>query len=331
MILRAGYAFEAAEGRPPDRRDAALNALQARPGQKQRFSIGGTLRIDSIHVGTRLKPYRTAVDWRWTTNYAAALGDANPCYFDDTRPEGIVAHPVFAVAVTWPMTLHLDQYIESASFPVDLMAMQVHHTEHIALHRPVRPGQTLTITGTVAAIWPHRAGTRVILRYEAADQEHRPVFTEHIGGLLRGVACADAGRGLDGLPPDPPPAPEGLPAWEVPITVDPLFSYVYDGCSGIVFPIHTSPAFARSVGLPGIIVQGTGTLALAVRELVDREAGGDPQRITALACRFSGMVRPGTTIRVVLTHRGGKDLFFEVRDAEGKRALSNGHARLTAP
>ncbi len=285
------------------------------------------MQIDSTHVGTLLTPYRTVVDWRWMTNYAAAVGDANPRYFDDTRPEGIVAHPVFPVAVTWPVTLHLDRYIESASFPVQLMAMQVHHTEHIRLHRPIRAGQALTVAGTVAAILPHRAGTRVILRYETSDQDGLVVFTEHIGGLLRGVSCTDPGRSLNELPPDPAPAPEHDPIWQVPIAVAPLFPYLYDGCSGIVFPIHTSPAFARGVGLPGILVQGTATLALAVRELVDREADGDPGRILELGCRFSGMVRPGTTIRVVLNHRGGKDLSFAVRQDQGQRVL-NGYVRL---
>jgi len=112
------------------------------------------------------------------------------------------------------------------------------------------------------------------------------------------------------------------------VAIDPLFTYVYDGCSDIVFPIHTSPAFAHSVGLPGIIVQGTATLALAVSQIVEREAGGDPARIASVAGRFSGMVRPGTTIRVVLKHRDGEDLFFEVHDENGRRAVSNGHARL---
>mgnify|MGYP000935739292 CR=1 FL=1 len=289
------------------------------------------MRIDSTHVGTRLKPYRVVVDWRWTTNYAAALGDANPCYFDDARPGGILAHPVFAAAVTWPVTLHLDRYVESASFPAALMALQVHHTEQVVLHQPVRPGQELTVRGALAAILPHRAGTRVVLRYRAEDQAGVPVFTEYIGGLLRGVTCADAGRCLDDLPPEPPAAPAEGSAWEAPVAVHALLPYVYDGCSGIVFPIHTSPAFARSVGLPGIIVQGTATLALAVRELVNREAGGDPGRIAILACRFAGMVLPGTTVSVVLRHREGEQLFFEVRTAEGQRALSNGYACLKAP
>ena len=288
------------------------------------------MQIDSAHVGTRLSPYFAAVDWRWMTNYAAAVGDTNPCYLDDTRGSGIVAHPVFPVAITWPVTLHLDRYLEGSAFPVELMAMQVHHSEYIALHRPIRPGQQLTVAGAVAAIWPHRAGSRVILRYDASDQDGQAVFTEHIGGLLRGVSCTDEGRGLDDLPPDPPPAPEGPPLWEAPVAVDPLFSYRYDAGSGIAFPIHTSPAFARTVGLPGIIVQGTATLALAVRELVNREAAGDPRRIAALACRFTGMVLPRTPIRVVLQHRAGENLFFEVRDSEEKRVLSRGHARLKA-
>ena len=289
------------------------------------------MHIDSTHVGTRLKPYRTVVGWRRTTNFAAALGDDNPWYFDDTRPEGLVAHPVFPVAVTWPITLCLDRYLQGSPFPVELMAMQVHHTEHIAVHRPIRPEQALTVAGTVAAILPHRAGTRVILRYEAADEEGRAIFTEHVGGMLRGVSCRDPGRSLAGLPPDPPAAPERDPPWQAFLAIDPMLPYIYDGCSDIVFPIHTSPAFARSVGLPGIIVQGTASLALAVRELVNREAGGDPQRIASVACRFSGMVLPGTRIRVVLKHRHHLDLFFEVRDANDNRAVSNGHARLTPP
>ena len=58
------------------------------------------MHIDSEHVGTRLRPYQTVVTARQTTNYAAAVGGFSPCYFDDTRPDGIIAHPVFPVAIT---------------------------------------------------------------------------------------------------------------------------------------------------------------------------------------------------------------------------------------
>ncbi|MBI9084953.1 MAG: MaoC family dehydratase N-terminal domain-containing protein [Desulfobacterales bacterium] len=286
------------------------------------------MKISSTHVGTLLSAYRTVIDWRRTTNYAAAVGDHNPCYFDDTRPEGLMAHPVFPVAVTWPITLHMDRYLQGTTFPVELMAMQVHHTEHIVLHRPICPEQALTVAGTVAAILPHRAGTRVVIRYEAADDDGRPVFTEHIGGMLRGVACTDDGHSLPGLPPDPPPVPDSAPLWRRPLAIDPMLPYIYDGCSDIVFPIHTSPAFAMAVGLPGIILQGTCTLALAVRELVAAEVHGRPEWVTDFSCRFAGMVFPGSTVTVRLLQRMTEEdrtiLCFDVTDETGRPALRSG-------
>ena len=286
------------------------------------------MKLSSTHVGLALKPCPAAVDWRRTTNYAAALDDGNPRYFDDTHPDGLVAHPVFPVAVTWPVTLHLDRFVPPNSFPVELMATMVHHSEHIAIHRPLRPPASLTVAGTLAAIAPHRAGTRVVIRYEAADETGAPVFTEHIGGLLRGATCTDAGRSLPGSPEEPSASAAPAPLWHRIVRIRPSLPYVYDGCSDIVFPIHTSPAFARSVGLPGILLQGTATLALAVSELVNREAGADPTRIESVSCRFSGMVLPGTDIDIVLTAKTEEHLFFEVINPQGKKAISNGQVRI---
>ncbi|HXK64886.1 MAG TPA: MaoC/PaaZ C-terminal domain-containing protein, partial [Spirochaetota bacterium] len=95
---------------------------------------------------------------------------------------------------------------------------------------------------------------------------------------------------------------------------------------------HTSVGFARIVGLPDIILQGTATLAFAARELTDNEAAGNPQRLKELSCRFTGMVVPPADIRVLLLqreeHASGTDLFFEVHGKEG-RVLSNGYARIS--
>ncbi len=87
--------------------------------------------------------------------------------------------------------------------------------------------------------------------------------------------------------------------------------------------------FARQVGLPGIILQGTATLALAVTELVNRELGGEAGRVRAVSCRFTGMVLPGTDISVRLLAKdesgGERGLFFEVRNGNGERAVSDGY------
>lgn len=289
------------------------------------------MELSSHFVGTRLKEYRTTVTWRDTMNYAAAVGDANPCYLDDERPGGIVAPPMFAVAVTWPILERIWDYIEDPDFPRELLMTQVHYTEHLQFHRPVRPGDDLTIRGAVAAIMPHRAGTHIVIRFDAADGGNVPVFTEHIGALLRGVDCTDEGRGGDALPRVPPSPDEAVPVWESPIHIDPCAPFVYDGCTRIHFPIHTSVKFAHDVGLPGRILQGTATLAYAVRELIDREGEGNPLAVESVSCRFSGMVIPGGEIAVRLLRKtpgGGTDLFFDVINDEGKTAISHGYMRL---
>ncbi|MEA3470508.1 MAG: hypothetical protein U9R24_02190, partial [Thermodesulfobacteriota bacterium] len=62
------------------------------------------------------------------------------------------------------------------------------------------------------------------------------------------------------------------------------------------------------------------------------EAGGNPFELKSAYCRFTGMVLPGTTIRVQLIKKdssgGGADLFFAVLNAEEKRAISGGYVRL---
>ena len=261
-------------------------------------------------------------------NYAAAVLDGNPVYLDDETQGGVIAPPMYAVSLTWPLIANIWNHIDAEGFQKEVMMKMVHYTEHIEFIRPVRPGDDLTIAGRIAAILPHRAGTHIVLRLTANDSQGNAVFIEHMGGMLRGVRCIDDGTGLESIPlisrHESP-----CNSWEKEIDIHPLAAHIYDGCTGIHFPIHTSPAFARSVGLPGIILQGTATLAIAARELISIEAGGDPAMLKELSCRFTGMVMPGSKIRVCLVGKNGSELFFEVLDENGQKALSSGCIKLT--
>ena len=285
-------------------------------------------------VGARLKPYRTHVDWRQTTNFAAGIGDANPRYLDDTREEGLVAPPTYAVAVSWPLLAAIQDYIDVELRPELLLGM-VHYSEVLEIHRLIRPADSLRLDGHVAALLPHRKGSYLVLRLDAVDDRERLVHTEWIGALLRGVSCEGKGIGADVLPSPPKPAVElpDTPRWEALIEVPPQAPWVYDAASGIEFAIHTSRAFALQVGLPGPILQGTASLAMAVRELINREADGVPERLELLSARFLGMIEPGLTgteIRIQLLARREQDLYFRVLNAAGKTAIGDGYARFSA-
>lgn len=285
------------------------------------------MEIGSELVGIRSKVHRVSLHWRQTMNFAAGVGDDNPRYLDDERPEGVVAPPMLAVALTWPLAERPGDFWDRY-FPMEVARRQVHYTEHITWRRLMRPGDTLEVRGEVAAIQPHPKGTLVTLRNTATDAAGDLVFEEFAGALMRGVQCVDRGATAIPLPEWRPSDPCREPVWAAPVPIDRLAAHVYDACSNIIFPIHTSVKFARAAGLPDILLQGTATLSLAVRELLNREAAGDPARLTAISGRFAGMVVPGGGIVVRMTERrsipDGTECAFDVQDHTGRPVVSDG-------
>ena len=290
------------------------------------------MKISSQFINTPLKEYKVKVDWRSIMNYAAAINDDNPNYFNDESENGIKAHPMFPVAVTWPIMENLSNYINSENFPIRVFTTIVHYYEHMKIYRLIRPDDEIKINGKITAILPHRAGTHVTLRLDAVDKKNNPVFTEYIGGMLRGVKCEGDGKGEESLPMRTILKSDDEPIWKRNVNIDKLRSFVYDGCTDIVFPIHTSKKFAHFVGLPDIILQGTATLAFAVKEIINVESERDPNRVREIACNFSGMVYPDSNISIHVKKKketgNSKEIFFEVYNHENKKAIRNGYILL---
>ena len=289
------------------------------------------LIIDSKYVGVPWKQVIKEVTWRMTTNYAAAIGDENPLYFDDESEEGLLTHPMFAVTLGWPLAQKIKDYID-LPYSDEALARNVHYTEYLDLRKPIKPGDKVKICSDIAAAVPHRSGTEVVFRFKVTDMEGAIYHIEHMGVMLRGVSCPDGGKGEADLPARLR-ARSYQAAWSSDVKIAKTLPYVYDGCTDIVFDIHTSPAYAHSVGLPDIVVQGTASLALSVREIVSKELGGDPRGICAIGARFTGMVFAGNTVSVELLERreapDGTELFFRTINKDtGKVAVSDGYIRM---
>jgi len=288
------------------------------------------VEVNSSVVGQRMRVFTTEVTQRRINNYAAAVGDPNPCYLDDARQSGLIAPPTLAAALTWPLIQNIYDYLD-LGFPAEIMFRIVHYSEQLVIERPLKPGDRLSIEGQVVAVVPEKSGTHVIFKLPALDQEGSLVFTEYIGGMLRGVECTDPGRTTGKLPAIPSSPGNLEPIWEAAVPIKREDCYIYEGCADVPFPIHTSPSFARSMGLPDIIYFGIGTLARAVSALVNRELGANPVGIRHLACTFRGMVTPESFIRIQLLERKqndtGLELFFRILNQQGKEAVSEGYLR----
>jgi len=292
------------------------------------------LVMTSAGLGKTVEDTYREISWRDTMNYAAATGDNNPVYFDDTKPGGVIAPPMYAVAFTWPVvTGQRVQIPAEARRPKESGLRGVHATQHMLFHRLIKPGQQIKTEIKMVSIRQTRAGVHLINRITAVDNRGNKVFTEYTGSMLRGVTCTDDGGNVEELPINPDFDEASRNIWTISIPVARHAAHVYDGCTDIINPIHTSEGVAAAVDLPDIILQGTCTLALAARELVNQEADKDPGRLKELACQFSKMVIPGTTIQIQLTHRkltedGSKKLGFQVINSQGEIAVSKGYAKI---
>ena len=146
------------------------------------------------------------------------------------------------------------------------------------------------------------------------------------------MKCTDDGKSIIEAPDVIRFRSGGEFIWDHEVYVSQVVPHLFDGCGNLHNPIHTSPKAAKAVGLPGNIVHGTWTLSTAVREVLDQEGGGDPERLKRVQCRFSDMVLPDSTITVRLLGKTETDdnteYHFEVLNSSGKRALRDGHVIL---
>jgi acyl dehydratase len=289
------------------------------------------LRLPSTALGAAVGPVEQAIDGRWLMAYAAALGETDARYFDTGAASGPLAHPLFAVCYEWPLAVALR---ETAIGEV-IAPLSVHATHDLVIHRPPRAGDRLTTTARIVEVRPLKAGSLVVGRYDTVDGAGAPVTTTHYGSIYRGVGCEgatisrsaaasperDERGGLSGAMSGPP---RSSIRWEERVEIGAGLAHVYTECARIWNPIHTDIAVARAAGLPGLILHGTATLALAVSRVVRRDLGGDTARVRGVAARFTGMVPMPSTVTVRGHDAIPTEIHFDVVDAAGHPVLGRG-------
>jgi len=281
------------------------------------------VKLPARVAGATAGPLEQEIDARWLMAYSAALGETAPAYFDTTRADGILAHPLFPVCYEWPLAVDLREHAIGA----ELSARSVHATHDLVLHRVPRPGDRLTTTAKVTAVESRTPGAYVVTRLATVDHRGAPVSVTEYGSLYRGVACDGDAAPRAPSPPEPDP-PAML--WSETIPLAAGLAHVYTECARIWNPIHTDRAVAQAAGLPDIILHGTATLALAVTAVLRRL--GAPRHVTRVRCQFRGMVALPSAITVSASAPAGPPgaevIAFEVKNAAGQPAITRGSVAL---
>ena len=254
--------------------------------------------------------------------YAAATNHSGLAHGPDEW-----APPLFASVVAWGA-------IRAAVIdvvPAEALPGIVHGEQDMYFLRPLVVGSAVTTWAEPHSVRVGRSGTRYTVRASTSQADGRPVAEQYATLFLRGwTGGASAG-------PDKPDHafPKGAERLcDTTVRVDEDQARRYAAASGDDMPIHVDDAFARSVGLPGVVLHGMCTLAMAADAVLRVAAGGQTSRLRRVAARFAGHVLPGDHVQVSLWRgpdagNGRRRHLFEARTG-GRPALSHGLAETDA-
>ncbi|MBI2900586.1 MAG: SDR family NAD(P)-dependent oxidoreductase [Planctomycetes bacterium] len=197
----------------------------------------------------------------------------------------------------------------------------VHGEQRMRFGAPLRSWDLVTPRGTIAAIDAKETGEIMHVDQDLYC-EGKLAVEMRTSLFFRGTQPKSASSS-----PAAPEKPAGKKLFSTSVTVPEDLSRRYAAVSGDDNPIHIDPEAAKAVGLPGVILHGLCTMALATSAIVEH-LGGDASRIEELAVRFSSVVQPGDTLTTEGYEVEPKRIAFVTTNQSGKAVLTNGAARI---
>ena len=275
-------------------------------------------------IGTTGEPVRFTVERERIAAYAAATNDSIA-----KHTSGELAPPVFSIVPAF-------QSLGMASLaviPGELLGAILHGEQDFHFHRPIEPGMELETVSTPIGMCQRSSGVTVAVRGETRDGSGELVTEQYMTSFVRGAqGVEDTGdvapeHGFDDT------LREREPDAEVSLAYDADQTFRYAEASGDPMPIHLDDEFAKSVGLPGIIIHGLCTMAFTSVAVLESFASEDPARLKRLAVRFASIALPEQTITTRLWAAGereGRSAYaFETSSDAGALVIKDGWAEVS--
>ena len=277
--------------------------------------------LNTALIGKTYEPKTFEVTGDAIEKYARATNDTNERYL---AGDDAVASPIFPIvpAFQFLMEAGMDPELQA-----DLLRL-VHGEEEHVLRKPIKAGDTLTVHPVIESIEQKETGETFTVKIDVTNQNDEDVATVRATSFIRG-----SGSGAKKAPGGGEEE-ERKVVYEESVKVDDDQTYRYAEASGDSNPIHQDENIAKMAGLPGIILHGMCTMAMATKGAVDGLAGGDPTKVKRVAVRFSKPVLPGqelTTRFWELDSSGDVTTYgFETYNPDGQAVIKNGRVEISA-
>jgi acyl dehydratase len=255
-----------------------------------------TFKADAI--GATGEPVRFKVERERIAAYAAATNDDVP-----QHAAGDIAPPVFSIVPSFQAMGMATMSV----IPAELLGAILHGEQDFHYHRPTEPGMELSTTATPIGMRQRSSGVTVVVRTDTRDSGGELVTEGYSTTFVRGAQGAeDVGEEAPSHRLDES-LREREPEAEVVQTYDADQTFRYAEASGDPMQIHLDEEFAKSVGLPGIIIHGLCTMAFTSVAAIKSFTPDDPTRLRRLAVRFASIALPEQTVTTTFWPAGDRD------------------------
>lgn len=283
-----------------------------------RFLFRRKLQISSNIINVEIKDHKYLVDKNDVKRYNNVVKNNNSQSILVENKENI--HPLFYTKISWQILKNLTEFLKE---PIDdrILKTIVHQSEYITFHDELILPTSLTVKSKIFSIRPHKKGTKMMIKFDYYS-DNKLVATEYSGGLLFGIKCIGDAKTVRKFPVTERINETAI--WKNKIEINKLLPYIYAEKADIDAPIHTNPKFAKSIGLPDIILQGTCTFAKAINLVLSEEFKGKPYKIKSVSAKFTGIIVVPNNITVRLLKKEEKIIKFDVHNNSGKYVIKGG-------
>ncbi|MDQ7048300.1 MAG: MaoC/PaaZ C-terminal domain-containing protein [Enterobacterales bacterium] len=286
-----------------------------------RFLFRKRLSIDSSVLSMQMSDYYFSISQQQADEYRSIVEPPLPVKTQ------LAVHPLYLTKISWFLVKNLNQFLKRPIAP-QLLKMLVHMSDRFEYFEMLEIDTKYRVESHLSLIEGHSKGVRLMVRFEYF-KDNKLIAVEHTGGLLFGVKCLGGRREL-GAQPQNPRYPEIL-IWQDFLPIDKNLPFEYAKKAEIDAPIHTQPEFAKSIGLPDIILQGTCTFAKAVSLVWEKYyQRRDYSQIKCLSANFTGMLFVPNEIKVRLVYQSTNKLVFDVLDKDGNSVIKGGCIELNS-
>ncbi len=274
-------------------------------------------------IGLTSRPEACEVDNRWAMNYAASIADESEILYD-TRGGSVPVHPLFLSHPEWESQKLIRGKLGLTEAELSKGVQVMQDTQ---IFKPLISGIRTVTTAKLIGVHRHRAGAFATMQNDTSTEAGELLATTISGAIFRDVAVEGEDR---------PPALPARPALGQTIgervvrtiEVGATACHVYSECARIWNPIHTDLGIAETAGLPGLILHGTATIAMAVSAISDAVTGGDPRFVSRVSAELRAMVIVPTALtlsyQLYKADDGGQVAAYELATQSGDLAIKNG-------